>query len=248
MSAGAPSRTSRAQPSAPCAGGETRLVSLPFHSDFHTLMEALERTTAPLGAASAGAGGSADTASDAAPRTFVSRCGSLGAQGAGGVWDCCKDCNPLPPSPWARCAAWCLVRQRALCLLLLGPSRPCLGPSWAPAALSPRRRASLHVGAHPCSATTAGKVLSPFQHAKAGSAPPGCPAPAPLVQSPQVKYRLPSDPSVWVDVMDDEDVAVGAARPGPGRAACRIGPGLSRADCSLGLEPVSLSSLAVSSA
>ncbi len=27
-----------------------------------------------------------------------------------------------------------------------------------------------------------------------------------LQTPPQVKYRLPSDPSVWVDVVDDEDV------------------------------------------
>ena len=54
--------------SRPHAGGETRLVSLPFHSDYQGLLEALERTCAPLG----GAGGSSDSASDAAPRTFVS--------------------------------------------------------------------------------------------------------------------------------------------------------------------------------
>lgn len=32
------------------------------------------------------------------------------------------------------------------------------------------------------------------------------------LQAPQVKYRLPSDPSVWVDVVDEEDVQVGNPR------------------------------------
>ncbi|PRW58530.1 alternative oxidase [Chlorella sorokiniana] len=49
-------------------GGETRLVSLPFHSDYQGLLEALERTCAPLGCAG---GGGSDSASDAAPRTFA---------------------------------------------------------------------------------------------------------------------------------------------------------------------------------
>ncbi len=33
---------------------------------------------------------------------------------------------------------------------------------------------------------------------------------------PQVKYRLPSDPTVWVDVVDDEDVQVS----GQGQMPC----------------------------
>ena len=28
------------------------------------------------------------------------------------------------------------------------------------------------------------------------------------LQAPQIKYRLPSDPTVWVDLVDDDDVAV----------------------------------------
>jgi hypothetical protein len=28
------------------------------------------------------------------------------------------------------------------------------------------------------------------------------------LQASQIKYRLPSDPTVWVDLVDDDDVAV----------------------------------------
>lgn len=63
------------------AGGETRLVSLPFHSHYQGLLEALERTCAPLGG---GPGGSSDSASDAAPRTLVSACIWVGGWAPGG--------------------------------------------------------------------------------------------------------------------------------------------------------------------
>ena len=33
-----------------------------------------------------------------------------------------------------------------------------------------------------------------------------------LLQAPQIKYRLPSDPTVWVDLVDDDDVAVSQQR------------------------------------
>ncbi len=37
---------------------------------------------------------------------------------------------------------------------------------------------------------------------------PASPLCWPVLQAPQLKYRLPSDPGVWVDLLDDEDVAV----------------------------------------
>jgi hypothetical protein len=138
-------------PAALPAGGDTRLVAVPFHCDFPALVEALERAAAPPGGASC----SAESASDAAPRTFVS-----GGAAAGRV----------APS-WQRGCT------RAL---------PC---PYSPRSSRTQRPATPRVP-HPT------------------PAPPPSPVHPHPPQAPSIKYRLPSDPSVWVDLLDDDDVAV----------------------------------------
>ena len=103
------------------AGGEMRLVSLPFHSDYQALLEALERTCAPLGSTA-----SSGSTLDAAPRTFVSRGGVRlhRRRGRGAVQRSCRE-------EWAggkqcRCMRPSHVQEKRDSLALLHLSAPIL--------------------------------------------------------------------------------------------------------------------------